>query len=462
MPDLVARPRGSVELPGRGWVARLRESALAHDVLLASTVALVLGVIRLGVPSFWVDEAFTARALDLSLGDLVDRQYHLLYYLLLEPWTLVAGTSEWALRLPSVVGSMLACALLVVLAHRFFDRRVALVSGLLLAVSPFLVKWSQQARGYTLGLAASLLATLLLLRALERGSRGAWAAYGLAFTLVVVWHPVLGFLLAPSHAMLLGQRRERLLPHGPLAAVVIGAVAVPWAAVVAMRSTGEGVAMDWLEFPTLGTAGWALVDVSGAVGVGAVLALVGLLLLRRTGRSELAAWLGVWALAPFVLALVVSLIQPIYLDRYLLVAAPAFALLAAIAVTGLGSRLGLVALGALLVATGIGLAHWYTLGTNGNWRGEDWRSAVAFVRDRRAESDAVVVAPWSAAPAARYYGAEVTDVSTADSLWVLTWSETADDITAEERRALGFGEHRLVEGRQFGRRVSAQLWRRNG
>ena len=82
------------------------------------------------------------------------------------------------------------------------------------------------------------------------------------------------------------------------------------------------------------------------------------------------------------------------------------------------------------------------------------------VLERRAEADAVVVAPWSSAPAARYYGADVVDVSTADSIWVITWSETGDDITAAERRVLGFGDHVRNEKLQFGWRVSAQLWQR--
>ena len=112
--------------------------------------------------------------------------YHWLYYSITKPWTLVAGTSEWALRMPSVFGAMFACVLMVVLAHKLFGQWVALVSGLLLATSPFFVKWSQQARGYTLLVAVSLLATVLFfLSALERGSRGAWALYGLAFSVVL-------------------------------------------------------------------------------------------------------------------------------------------------------------------------------------------------------------------------------------------------------------------------------------
>jgi mannosyltransferase len=418
-------------------------------------------LIRLGAPSLWADEGYTATAVRHSPAWWIDNdQYHVLYNSVASTWTSLAGTSEWALRVPSVFGAMAACALLVVLARKFFDRRIALISGVFLATSPFIVKWSQQARGYTLILALGLLATLLLLRALDRGSRASWAIYGVAFSAVVVWHAVAGLLLVPAHAVLVAQRRERALPHGPLAAVIICALAVPWAAVIAMRSTGAGVGMNWLTAPTPTVVAHAVLDVSGVAGLGLLLAIIGLWVLHRARKANLAVWLGAWAFAPSVLALLPSTVRPVFLDRYLILAAPAFALLAAVAVTGVGRRLGAVAGLAAVVATSIGLIAWYSTGDGGNWRGEDWRSAVGTVLERRGEADAIVVAPWSAQPAATYYGARVTDVSNADSVWVLTWSETGDELKPDDRRALGFGDHRLVERLPFGWRVTAQLWRR--
>jgi mannosyltransferase len=443
----------------RSVLDRLRGSSLTLDIALVSSVSLLLGLIRLGAPSFWVDEAFTARSMSASYVSYSIDGYHWLYYSILRAWTIVAGTSEWALRFPSVVGAMIACALTVVLGRRLVGRWVGLGAGLFLATNPFVVKWSQQARGYTLLLALSLVATLLILRALERGRRLDWALYGLAFAAVVVWHPVAGLLLAPAHVVLAYQRRERLMPHGLLAVVIICALAVPWAAQIAMRSTGEGVAMNWLTAPTRQVATRAFLDVAGVTGLGALFALMGGWVLVRVGKRDLAVWLGTWALAPFLLALFVSTVRPVYLDRYLLVAAPAFALLAGVAVMGVGRRLRAVLVVAAVVMTAAGLTQWYST-SDGNWRGEDWRSAVQTVLDRGSEAEAIVVAPWSASPAARYYGADVVGVSTADSIWVINWSETGDDITTTERRALSFGDHRLVEKLQFGWRVSAQLWKR--
>ena len=432
--------------------------SLTVDVLLVSGVALVLGLFRLGTPSVWFDEGLSAYEVDLSMHELAARQFHLLYFSVLKPWVGVAGDSEWALRLPSVVGLVLACALLVVLGHRLFDRWTARASGLLLATSPFLVTWSQQARGYSLLLAWAVLATLLLVRALDVGTRAAWAMYGAAFCLVVVWHAVGGLLLVPAHALLVAQRRERALPHVWTAVLVVFAIAVPWVGIGAARSIDE-YTTAWLTFPSAREAGSALLGISGAAGVGLVLAIVGLGLLRRRRGSD-AAWLATWAFAPFVVALVVSLARPIFLDRYLIVAAPAFALLAGAAIVGLASRLRAVAVVAVAVATVAALGVYYAQGDNGNWRGEDWRGAVRAVTEQGDRAAAVVIAPAVARPVAEYYGAEAVDSSSADAIWVLVWSEDAGELSASERRELGLDDHRLVEQEDFGRRLSAQLWER--
>lgn len=443
-----------------GVLDRLRASSLVRDILIVVGLSILLGAIRLSSPSLWVDEAFTARAVHLSFPDLMTGQLHWLYYSIEKPWTVVFGTSESALRFPSVLGAAVSSGLLIVLGRRLFDGPVALVSGVLLAVNPFVVKWSQQARGYTLLLALSLLAVVLLLRALERGSRRAWIEYGVVFAAVFVWHPVAGLVLVPTHVLLLYQRRDRFLPHGLLAAVPILVLAAPWVAQIAFRTSGEDSGTAWLTFPTVDTTGRAVLDISGIAGVGVVLGIAGLISLRRIGRTDLAVWLGVWAATPFVVALVVSLLRPVFLDRYLIVGAPAFALLGGFVLVSVTSRMRPVLLAVVIVATGLALFHWYSPRDDGNWRGEDWRSAVRLVQARRGPAAPVVVAPYWAHAAPEYYGADVDGVGSAPAIWVLTWSETGGDLTGAERRALGFGEHRLVERTDFGRRVSAQLWKR--
>ena len=451
VPPAVARVRPSI-------AARVRTRSLAVDLLVVSGVALVLGLIRLGSPSLWFDEAYTYRQIHKGYLDQFDG-YQPFYYWIEKPWTDLAGTSEWAMRFPSVVGAMLASALVVVLARKLFDPSVALVSGLLLATSPFFVKWSQQARAYPFLAAMALVATLLLLRALERDGRGAWALYGVAFTGLLVTHAVAGLLLVPAHAILILQRRQRALPHGLLAGLVIVGLGVPWVAQLAMRTDNSMSETAWIPYPSAAYVRGSLLGVSGAAGFGLLLALLGLWALWRARERDVLLWLGTWAFAPFVMALVVSIARPVFVDRYLIVAAPAFAVLAAVGVMSLAGRVRAGVALAAAAATCIGLVLWYQTTYDGNWRGEDWRSAASFVQSQASQGDVVVV-PWWAHDAAEYYGVPARDTSTADSVWVISWSEDGDELPAAVRAPLGFGRHELVVSKGFGWRLTAQLWRR--
>jgi hypothetical protein len=262
----------------------------------------------------------------------------------------------------------------------------------------------------------------------------------------------------PAHAVLAYQHRDRLLPHGLLAAVIVALLALPWAGQIGLRSTGENASINWLDAPSSATAVRALRDVSGVGGLGLVLAIAGLALLWRRRERATGAWLATWAFAPFALSLLVSIVKPVFLDRYLLVAAPAFALLAAFAVVHVARRARPAVLGVVVVATVIGLVHWYGVGGDRNWHGEDWRAAVRAAEHERSGSEPLLVADWSASPAARYYGASVADTSSASSLWVLRWSDEGRPLTRPERIALGFGNHQLVAKRAFGARLDLEHW----
>ena len=448
-----ARPWASWDGPVLSWI---RDESLIRDVVLVGAIAFGLGLIRIGTPSFWLDEGFSWSGLQRSYTFYLEGFYWL-FYTVMKPWAMVMGTSEWALRLPSVFAAMGSAALVVVIGRRLFDPRVGLVAGLLLATSPFVVRWSQQARSYTMGLTLGLLATLLLLRALERPTRRRWGVYGLAVAIVIVWQPV---TRSPDDRTPRRARRpptRPLPPHGLLAVWLVLLLGVPWAAQLWLRSRGSD-SLSWIEFPTFDVAVGAVLDVSGATGLGVFLALLGVWILRRANRGATAAWLAVWAFSPFVLSFLVSFVQPYYVDRYMIIAAPAFALLAAVALVKASGRQRPVLVAAVVVMTALGLGEWYSLSEGGNWRGEDWRSAVALTRDRGAAE--IIVAPGWASRPAEYYGAEVVETSSRDSVWVLTWSEDDHDLQDAERQPLGIRDHVLRERHQFGWRVSAQLWER--
>lgn len=142
---------------------------------LALAVLLLAAGIRfhlLGAQSLWNDEGNSLRLAQRSVGDLIDaagRDIHPPgYYLLLKAWTGVAGTSEFALRALSALAGLVAVALAMALGRALFARLAGITAGLLVALSPLAVTYSQETRMYAqlaLLAAASMWAFVVWLRA---------------------------------------------------------------------------------------------------------------------------------------------------------------------------------------------------------------------------------------------------------------------------------------------------------
>jgi len=97
--------------------------------------------------SLWLDEAISAQVVkNYSYTDIVSKfspsDFHPpLFYLTLKDWTSVFGYSEIALRLPSVIFSLIT----IYLVYRFFGFG----PSILLALNPLYLYYSQEARMYS-------------------------------------------------------------------------------------------------------------------------------------------------------------------------------------------------------------------------------------------------------------------------------------------------------------------------
>jgi mannosyltransferase len=140
--------------------------------VLAALVAfaLVLTMVDLGSRSLWVDElhtAFVATARGRSLWDssTYDDGNMLAYYAFMNLWVHLFGTSPVALRLPSALAGAVLVPVGYLLGRRSGGMRSGVAAALLLAVSPPLVVWAQQGRGYSIAVVGIGLTWLALVRA---------------------------------------------------------------------------------------------------------------------------------------------------------------------------------------------------------------------------------------------------------------------------------------------------------
>jgi mannosyltransferase len=215
-------------------------------------VALVLGIVRLGAADLWYDELFTRDTATLSWSGIWEAARdteapHLVYYALLKPWLAVAGSSEWALRLPSVVFGALAAGVTAALGRRLFGELAGLVGGLALAGSSFFVSWSQQARSYTLAVLLATAATYAFVRAYEERSTVWWTAWAVALV-AAGWVNIFAFSVIAAHLAAVLLMRPRPAGRAPMvAACVAVAVFVPQLVLVASGDNGQ---LDWIPTPT--------------------------------------------------------------------------------------------------------------------------------------------------------------------------------------------------------------------
>ena len=376
---------------------------------LVLTLLLLLGAglrfYGLGRESLWNDELDSRRvsgaqtAREVVAKTLAEDGHPPVYNLLLHFVEPIWGDSERALRLPSALAGVLSIGAIFVLGRLLYGTAEGLLGAGLLSVLWCPVYYSQEARPYSLLLAAVLVASgfwIALLRQWEgslegkdgRTSLGLAAGYVLAaLGCCYLHHFGAGLVFLQGLLAFFLVRRRR-------------AVAATWTVLFAgyvpgivylLRQRRHSGSWAWIEPPSLRSAteyvkflfnySRTLAALAVAVGLlGWVLARrPGVLPERRIGPLSPSALLGLWLVLPFLGAFAVSYLSfPLLTPRNLIVSLPAAYLLLARSVTVLATGTRRSALATLLVA-GL-LAHllvhlrYYTVPGK-----EQFREAVAEV-----------------------------------------------------------------------------------
>jgi mannosyltransferase len=199
----------------------------------------------LGLQSYRYDEAVTVgRVLHPSLFDTLSavprsESTPPLYYLLAWFWSRLFGTGEVGLRSLSALAGTASIAVVYLGAVALpLPRRAGLIAAAIVAVSPVLIWFSQDARAYALVFGLTALSFLFFARARRSGSRRDLALWAGFSALAIATHYFAGFVVLPEAALLL--LRLRSCPHSDGNDKVsgerqrIGATLVAIAAVVAM------------------------------------------------------------------------------------------------------------------------------------------------------------------------------------------------------------------------------------
>ena len=202
-------------------------STVAIPLAVLTVAAAALRFSTLDLQSYWLDETFTAiftgRDLDGLLSGVADAESTPpLYYLLAWVWAQVFGTGEVGLRSLSALLGTTTVPVAYLAGSALLSRRAGLIAAAMVAVSPLMVWYSQEARAYPLLVLLGAVCLWLFVRAMDDPEPRRLLAWGLVAALAVLTHYYALFLVAPMAIWLLVTAG----PRGWVAAAVSAPVVV--------------------------------------------------------------------------------------------------------------------------------------------------------------------------------------------------------------------------------------------
>jgi mannosyltransferase len=430
---------------------RLPDPLVGLVVVGSMALLAVLARYSIARRPFWLDEAtsilFARKPLLDLVGSVADSNTNMTaYYFVLHFWRQL-GDTEMPIRALSALCAVLTVPALYLMGRRLLDRRAALLACVLFATNAMVIAYAQEARSYTLLLLLLSWGTVAYLRALDRQSVGAWLLVALPMAAALYCHYFAAFVLM-SHGAGFVVRRAKLRPALPALAVLIAA-----AGSIGFFVLGRGGSpLDWIPSPTLESV-WETVRLVGGGTDLRALASIALIVL---GVFSAARWssgllLG-WVVLPFVGILLISLVQPAFVSRYLFMTVPAISLLVGAGISRLRLRPAI-----LLTAVALCLAAVPALTSVYTSRYDDWRSAAAYVAEQAEPGDYIIYNdPSGAKPfqlqLERYDHARLVTINgleptSVPRLWMVFW-RTGYQGSIEFRN--GFGDYEPLVRKSYG------------
>ncbi|MFW6110226.1 MAG: glycosyltransferase family 39 protein [Patescibacteria group bacterium] len=257
--------------------------------------------------SLWRDEAFSVLLSIRPLREIAvitARDYSPpFYYFILHFWIGLFGWSEPALRLLSILFTILACVVIYFLGKKMFSNQVGLVSAVLLFLVPPVFYYSFEVRMYTLFIFLAVLSFYFLIS--EK-----WLLFILTSLAGLYTHNFMLFSLGGEILAYLAWKDWKLPKKNfVLSCLALGLGYFPWLGVLISQFTSVQRSF-WLNRPSWG---WLFLAISG-------LFFLSIVFLKTKNPSEKA--LALWGILPFSFTVFISYFVPLFHLRYFLFAFP--------------------------------------------------------------------------------------------------------------------------------------------
>jgi mannosyltransferase len=395
-------------------------------------LGLFLRLFDLSRKPLWLDEAstnyLTTQPDVLAVISAATNDHHAPLHFITVWLIKSVGSSEFLLRLPSAIAGALTVLVIFFIAKELYSNEAGLIAAALLAVSPYHLQYSQEARMYGMVVLFVSLALFFFLRSLRTGNLYDWLLFGCACALSFSTHFYAAFAIL---AVIIGYGIIRLsefsirkdtggtilqsvsVPHDFrhfLAGVVLAAVLVLPVLGSFINQSGyfvsqTNVKLSAFEIPY--RTFFYFSDYSDGIAVlFFCLMLVGIFMLWRQKRTTAVALAGIMVI-PMISGMYLASVIPFDV-RYHLYLISIFLALVSIPLAWLSLRihagygtLSIITL--ILLLSALPLSAYYTE----PFVGQDWRAASVTLKEHAKPGDAVVPLPWNNyLPLSFYYNNE--------------------------------------------------------
>ncbi len=380
-----------------------RAQYVIYGLALAASVSIWFFAIR---APLWLDETSSFWQISAGFWQIFSRrgQVSAAYPYLLWLTTRITGTSEVALRIPSILAMLAAAYLLYRAARELFDRDVALITVVIFCVHPIVVFMSIDARPYAFGTLAINATIFTLVRLRHSNSNWLAAAFGIAAGASTHFQFLFGTVLLVLAVCFLASKARDVKTLARQGAIALGAFALVFLPVLPdllhifrdrQEYVFERTAPNLLELGSTLAPVWMAYILAGAV-----------LIAAATRRLDVQSRVEGWrllvclslALVPILILYGVSALTPtnIFVPRYRLITIPGIALGWGWFVSRVNSLLLRVLFCLAVVST---TAYGYLSSPIASQHGYTWKDALELAEKNGSPDHASVLIcsdfPWS-------------------------------------------------------------------
>lgn len=376
-----------------------RASQAIYAIALLASIEIWFALFR--APLF-LDETGTYWHISAGLSQIWPRQYlnFPAYEYILWLFTRILGTSEAALRAPSLLAMVGAAWLMYRIARELCDRDVAVLSTIIFCIHPIIVFASVNVRPYAFGALAITAALYTLLRLRQNDSTWMAALFGFLSACILYFHYLfIGILPAMLLCFFVFKKHNRrvLWRQFSVAIAVFALACLPMiSGVLFMFHTGQSHVYD--PAPTVDNLVWTLAPGFIPFLIGGAVLLTGIMAATRPRRQDSQARLESWkllfclsiALIPLLLLWGVSVATPIHMfePRHCLVAVPGIALCWGLILTRYLTRSTRIV---LCLAFLVAVVYYYDISAFRNRNGVTSKYAIAMAQKNTLVDNAPVV-----------------------------------------------------------------------